>query len=103
MSEEIDGFGGTMTELIDRLSDLSSGSSAITSSLQNLKESSDAVKTDYTEMLSLTDRLRHDINFLSAMSADIVRAIEGNDQKIMAKLLDDIEQEDGNPRPPAKR
>jgi uncharacterized coiled-coil DUF342 family protein len=87
MSGEINGFGTTMTELIDRLGELSSESTVITSSLENLKESSAAVKTDYAEMLSLTDRLRYSINILSAMSADIVRAIEENNQDIMARLL----------------
>jgi len=38
-------------------------------------------------MLSLTDKLRYDINFLAAMSADIVRAIEENDKEIIARLI----------------
>ncbi|MDR0497440.1 MAG: methyl-accepting chemotaxis protein [Treponema sp.] len=87
MSGEINGFVGTMTELIDTLSELSSESSGVTNSLDNLKDTSSAVKTDYVEMLSLTDKLRYDINFLSAMSADIVRAIEEDDQEIIARLI----------------
>ena len=87
MSAEINGFAGTMTELIDTLSRLSSESSGITSSLENLKLTSSTVKTDYAKMLALTDRLRYDINFLAAMSADIVRAIEENDHDIIAKLI----------------
>jgi iron only hydrogenase large subunit-like protein/uncharacterized protein YukE len=92
MSSEINGFSSTMTELINRLSELSSGSTVITSALQHLRENSAAVEADSAEMISLTDRLRYDINFLSAMSADIVRAIEENDQEIMNKLLSAMNQ-----------
>jgi methyl-accepting chemotaxis protein len=87
MSGEISGFAGTMTELIDTLSQLSVESSGITTSLENLREHSAEVKADYIEMFALTDKLRYDINFLAAMSADIVRAIENGDQEIISKLL----------------
>jgi methyl-accepting chemotaxis protein len=87
MSVEINGFVNTMTELIDTLSKLSSESSGVTGSLDSLRGHSEAVKTDYTEMLSLSDKLRYDINFLAAMSADIVRAIEKGDQEIISKLI----------------
>jgi uncharacterized protein YukE len=86
MSGEINGFAGTMSELIDTLAELSAKSSGITNSLESLREHSSAVKTDYTEMLSLTDRLSYDINFLAAMSADIVKAIEEQDYEIIARL-----------------
>jgi ABC-type transporter Mla subunit MlaD len=87
MSDEIDGFASTMTELIDTLAKLSLESSGITSSLESVKDSSNAVKTDYSKMLSLTDKLRYDINFLAAMSADIVKAIENNDYEIVSRLI----------------
>ena len=87
MSGEVSGFAGTMTELIDTLNDMSTKSSRITNSLNNLKDHSATVQTDYTEMLSLIDKLRYDINFLAAMSADIVRAIEEGDQEIINKLV----------------
>jgi len=86
VSKEINGVAATMTELIDTLSELSSESSEITVSLESLQKSSSDVKTDYVQMLALTDKLRYDINFLAAMSADIVRAIENNDHQIIAKL-----------------
>jgi len=86
MSDEINGFANTMTELIDTLSELSAKSSRVTDSLQNLQEHSSNVKTDYTEILSLIDKLRYDINFLAAMSADIVKAIEEGDQEIISRL-----------------
>ena len=86
MSTEINGFAGTMTELIDTLGELSSASTEITGSLKNLRDHSSTVKDDYSEMLSLTDKLRYDINYLAAMSADIVRAIEEGDQEIITRL-----------------
>jgi len=87
MSTEINGFAGTMTGLIDTLGKLSAESSEITASLESLKGNSLTVKKDYGQMLSLTDRLRYDINFLAAMSADIVKAIEENDRDIIARLI----------------
>ncbi|MCL2191269.1 MAG: methyl-accepting chemotaxis protein [Treponema sp.] len=87
MSGEVNGFAGTMTQLIDTLNELSTKSSRITSSLNNLRDHSATVKTDYTEMLSLIDKLRYDINFLAAMSADIVKAIEEGDQEIITRLV----------------
>ena len=94
MSGEVNGFAGTMTELIDTLNELSTKSSRITNSLSNLKEHSAVVKSDYTEILSLIDKLRYDINFLAAMSADIVKAIEEGDQEIITRLiaLEDAEE-----------
>ena len=92
MSEEIHGVANTMTELIDTLGRLSGESSNITSALGNLREHSTAVTTDYGEMLSLTDKLRYDINFLAAMSADIVRGIEEGDQEIINRLVNNIDE-----------
>jgi iron only hydrogenase large subunit-like protein len=76
MAHEINSFATVMSELIDTLTELSVKSSDITVSLDTLKEHSSSVKTDYTQMLSLTDKIRYDINFLAAMSADIVRTME---------------------------
>jgi iron only hydrogenase large subunit-like protein/uncharacterized coiled-coil DUF342 family protein len=87
MSKDINDFAVTMSELIDTLTELSSKSSNITDSLFTLKEQSDLVRTDYASMLSLTDKLRYDINMLAAMSADIVRAIQNNDRELIAKLV----------------
>jgi methyl-accepting chemotaxis protein/Pyruvate/2-oxoacid:ferredoxin oxidoreductase delta subunit len=86
MALEINNFALTMSELIDTLSELSAQSSGITGSLDTLKEHSDSVKTDYSELLKLTEKIREDINFLAAMSADIVRAIENNDRELIKKL-----------------
>ena len=86
MAEEINSFATVMSELIDTLSELSAKSTDITGSLDTLKEHSSSVKTDYTQMLSLTDKIRYDINFLAAMSSDIVKAIENNDHQLISKL-----------------
>jgi len=88
MSNEINGFAGTMTELIDTLNELSAKNTGITSSLDKLREHSTIIKTDYAQMLALTEKLRYDINFLSAMSADVVKAIENNDHEKMTNLID---------------
>jgi methyl-accepting chemotaxis protein len=87
MSEEINKFGKEMTELIDTMNELSTKSIDITKSLETLKDQSTEVKTEYNSMLSLTDRLRYDINFLATMSADIVKAIEANDHDLIAELI----------------
>jgi iron only hydrogenase large subunit-like protein/uncharacterized coiled-coil DUF342 family protein len=87
MSKEINSFASAMTELIDTFTELSSKSSNITDSLDVLKEHSSTVKTDYVEMLTLTDKIRYDINFLAAMSADIAHAIEDKDKEIIARLI----------------
>ena len=87
MADEINSFATVMSELIDTLSELSAKSSDITVSLDTLKEHSSSVKTDYAQMLSLTDKIRYDINFLAAMSSDIVRAIENKDHKLISKLV----------------
>jgi len=95
MSEEIHGIAGTMTNLIDTLSDLSRKSFGVTSSLKDLREHSSAVKTDYNQMLSLTDKIRYDINFLAAMSADITKAVEENDRDVIAMLNAKLEETAG--------
>ena len=86
MSKEINGIAATMTSLIDVLDDLSKKSSGVTTSLDSLKEHSAVVKTEYAQMLSLTDRIRYDINFLSAMSSDIAKAVDENDNLVISML-----------------
>ena len=88
MSEEINEFGKEMSELIGTMNELSSKSIDITSSLETLKGQSAEVQTEYTSMLSLTDKLRYDINMLALMSADTVKAIESNDHELIAELIE---------------
>ena len=69
MSDEINGVAGTMTELISTLSDLSNGSSEITNALETLRRHSTSVKNGYTNMLSMTERLRSEMEDLAKVSA----------------------------------
>ena len=87
MSDEINGFATTMTQLIDTLTSLADEGSGITASLKDLKENNTTVTNDCREIVGLTDKLRYDINFLAAMSADIVKAIEDGDREIINRLL----------------
>jgi iron only hydrogenase large subunit-like protein/uncharacterized coiled-coil DUF342 family protein len=87
MSEEINNFAITMSELIDTLTEIKKKSTNITGALDTLREQSTDVKVNYGSMLSLTDKLRYDINMLAAMSADIVRAIENDDRELITKLV----------------
>jgi iron only hydrogenase large subunit-like protein/uncharacterized protein YoxC len=68
MSKEIKGFAETMTGLIKTFNELSSESYEITTSLGSLKDQSAAVRTSYTEMLSMTDKLRDAMHELTVLS-----------------------------------
>jgi methyl-accepting chemotaxis protein len=57
MSKEIKGFAETMTNLINTLSHLSSGSDEITSALNNLRAQSATMKTNYDHILAKTNQL----------------------------------------------
>jgi len=88
MSNEINGFATTMTQLIDTLTSMADQSSGVTASLEDLKQNNTKVTTNCAEIISLTDKLRYNINFLAAMSADIVRAIENGDRELINALLE---------------
>jgi iron only hydrogenase large subunit-like protein/ABC-type transporter Mla subunit MlaD len=68
MSAEINGFAGTMSDLINTFSELSAGSTEITSSLEDLRKLTGAVKHSYAEMLSMTNKLREAMNDLAQVS-----------------------------------
>jgi len=70
IAEEIGGFAGTMTALINTFSDLSGESANITVSLGTLRECSDAVQADYAKMLSMTGELRTAMENLSRISGE---------------------------------
>jgi hypothetical protein len=59
-----------MIGLITTFSELSSQSGEITSALDSLRNQSDMVKTDYNEILSMTEKLSAATRNLSALSAD---------------------------------
>ncbi|AEF83173.1 [Fe-Fe] hydrogenase large subunit C-terminal domain-containing protein [Leadbettera azotonutricia] len=68
MSSEIHSFAETMAELISTFGELSSGSTEITSALENLKALSSEVKISYNEMLNMTLTLRQALEELSAVA-----------------------------------
>jgi iron only hydrogenase large subunit-like protein len=57
MSKEINSFAETMTNLINTLSELSAGSDEITSALNNLRNQSSVMKTNFANIQSKTDQL----------------------------------------------
>jgi methyl-accepting chemotaxis protein len=68
MSKEINSFAETMSGLIDTFSELSAESGEITAALDSLQSQSEMVKTDYAEILSMTEKLRVAMQTLSALS-----------------------------------
>jgi iron only hydrogenase large subunit-like protein/ABC-type transporter Mla subunit MlaD len=69
ISKEINGFAETMSGLIDTFGKLSAHSSEITAALDSLNSQSDMVKTDYAEILSMTEKLRNAMNELTVLSS----------------------------------
>jgi len=68
MSKEIGSFAETMSSLINTFGELSAESGEITAALDSLHGQSDMVKTDYAEILSMTEKLSEamvDLNMLS--------------------------------------
>jgi hypothetical protein len=68
MAKEINGFAATMSAFINTFKRLSEESVDITASLVSLKEQSSAVKTSYTQMFEMTEKLASAMNDLSALS-----------------------------------
>jgi len=68
ISKEIKGFAETMTSLINTFNELSAESQDITVSLDSLRDQSAAVRTGYTEMLAMTDKLRNAMQELTVLS-----------------------------------
>jgi iron only hydrogenase large subunit-like protein/uncharacterized protein YoxC len=68
MSEEINGFAVTMSELINTFGELSAGSSEITSALGTLKDLTSSIKTDYDDVLNTTEKLRDSMENLVRIS-----------------------------------
>jgi iron only hydrogenase large subunit-like protein/ABC-type transporter Mla subunit MlaD len=68
MSKEIHGLADTMTNLINTLSELSSGSDEITAALNNLRNQSGVMKTNYAEILTKTNQLHTTMLELSNLS-----------------------------------
>jgi len=57
MSEEINGFAQTMTDLINTFNELAEESNGVTKALNKLKDQSSTVKSGYSQVLSMTEKL----------------------------------------------
>jgi len=57
MAKEIDSFAETMSGIINTFSELSAQSGEITNALDDLQSQSEMVKSDYAEILSMTEKL----------------------------------------------
>ncbi len=77
MAAEIGGFADTMSELINTFSELSSGSTQITTALVDLKTLSMEVKDAYGDMLEMARRLRGTMTGLAEASAKNLDAFVG--------------------------
>ncbi|MCL2068115.1 MAG: methyl-accepting chemotaxis protein [Treponema sp.] len=80
ISEEIHSFTDTMTDFINTLTQLSVDSSEITKAMDSLREHSSAVKSGYSEMLSMTDKLREDMIDLSKVSNEELKNLKNGVQ-----------------------
>jgi uncharacterized coiled-coil DUF342 family protein len=65
MAEEINGFAGTMTELINSLGELSVGSREITTALILLRENAEAIKEGYHDMMCKTRDLEASMQMIA--------------------------------------
>jgi len=79
IAKEINGFAETMNGLIDTFNELSTESGEITASLDNLQSQSEMVKTDYAEILSMTEKLRETLHNMSNLSSTET-AVDNSDQ-----------------------
>jgi CheY-like chemotaxis protein/iron only hydrogenase large subunit-like protein/uncharacterized protein YoxC len=76
MSKEISSFAKTMSDLINTFGELSAQSGEITAALDNLQNQSEMVKTDYAEILSMTEKLRVAMLDLTMMSKKKVLVVD---------------------------
>jgi iron only hydrogenase large subunit-like protein/uncharacterized coiled-coil DUF342 family protein len=65
MAEEINGFAHTMTELINSLGELSTGSSEIIIALVQLREHAEAIKDNYHDMMTKTQELEESMQMIA--------------------------------------
>jgi methyl-accepting chemotaxis protein len=75
MAKEISSFAATISGIINTFGEMSAGSGEITAALDSLNSQSGTVKTDYEEILSMTEKLRAamlDLNMLSKKKVLVV-------------------------------
>jgi len=79
MAKEISGFAETMSGLINTFSELSGHSDAITTALDSLQSQSEMVKTDYGEILSMTEKLRMAMYELTMLSKKKILVVDDDE------------------------
>jgi CheY-like chemotaxis protein/iron only hydrogenase large subunit-like protein len=83
MAKEISSFAKTISDLINTFGELSAESGEITVALDSLNTQSDAVKADYAEILSMTEKLRMAMLELNMLSKKKILVID-DDETILA-------------------
>jgi len=75
MTKEINSFAETMNNLIKTFNELSAESTEIIVSLGSLRDQSSTVRSGYSQMLSMTDKLREAMHELSSLTRkkDVIR------------------------------
>jgi iron only hydrogenase large subunit-like protein len=76
MSKEINTFAETMSDLINTFGELAAQSGEITAALDSLQCQNEMVKTDYDEVLSMTEKLRIAMTNLSNLSSGGKTAVD---------------------------
>jgi CheY-like chemotaxis protein/iron only hydrogenase large subunit-like protein/uncharacterized protein YoxC len=79
MSKEISNFAETMSGLINTFGELSAQSGEITAALDSLNSQSNMVKTDYAEILSMTDKLRTAMLDLTMLSKKKILVVDDDE------------------------
>jgi len=79
MAKEISSFAETISGLINTFSELSAHSGEITNALDNLQSQSETVKTDYVEILSMTDKLSTAMSDLTMLSKKKVLVVDDDE------------------------
>jgi CheY-like chemotaxis protein/iron only hydrogenase large subunit-like protein len=94
MAKEISSFAETMSDLINTFGELSAQSGEITAALDSLHGQSEMVKTDYADILTMTEKLHEamiDLNMLSKKKILIV-----DDEEITLTMTKEMLKNDYN-------
>jgi CheY-like chemotaxis protein/iron only hydrogenase large subunit-like protein len=90
MSKEISSFAETMTGIINTFAELSAQSGEITNALDNLQSQSEMVKTDYADILTMTEKLHTAMHDLTMLSKKKVLVID-DDEPILIMVKDALQ------------
>jgi len=92
MSKEISNFAETMSGLINTFGELSAQSGEITSALDSLNKQSGMVKTDYAEILSMTEKLRTAMVDLTMLSKKKVLVVD-DDETVLTLTKNELKND----------